>query len=382
MGIVQVKQGSSNTSPLAITLDNPTTAGNSLIIVVAVSGTSSSPSISTPTLGGAADNFVRDFTAGDPATDASVNETWRDQPCTGGQTAVSIAFTGGAGTFAIFATVYECDDLAASPFDKTASSVNSGSTSWSSTATATTSQASERCFGSVFGTNAPAGVTVTGPSSPWVNQAQLSIAQGTFNSVYMSGSLDLVAPAAATYSGTFSSSDQFVATVVTYKLLLGSGVAAKSNRPSQSRLRHHHGARRQQQMMTFGTASGTVNPLTLAATTVLNGAVTNSVGRNVTATAVVNGSVTRSIGKTLTGITVLNGSLTRQIGRLLTGTTVVTGSTVRRIGRSLTAAVAVVSTMVAGSVRLVSLACTAVLNGAVTRSVGEISSALLSPRVA
>jgi hypothetical protein len=218
VGIVQIKQGSSNTSPLAITLDNPTGAGSSLIVVVATSGTTTSPTVSGITLGGAAGNFAQDFTAGNPGADAGVVATWRDQPCVSGQTAVSIAFTGGSGTFAVLATVYECDDLAASPFDKTASAVSSGSSSWSSGATATTSQASERCFGGVFGSNAPAGVTITGPSSPWVNQAQLSIAQGGFNSVWMSGSLDLAAAAAATYSGTFSGSDQYVATVVTYKL--------------------------------------------------------------------------------------------------------------------------------------------------------------------
>ena len=237
MGIVQVKQGSSALATLTVTLDASTTAGNTLIVAVASSGTSTNPTTFAVTLGGSAGNFAQDSASGS-SSDAAGGAVWRDSNCAGGQTAVAITGTGGVGTIATTATVWECDDLAVSPFDQTAGSLAASGTTWTSTATPATTQATERCFGAVFGVN-PSTVTVTGPSSPWVNQAQVSQAQGTSNCVWMAGTLDLAATGAQTYNGTFSLGEQWVAKVATYKLAaggatvtMGSALAATTAQPA------------------------------------------------------------------------------------------------------------------------------------------------------
>lgn len=217
MGLVQSKQGSGNAATLAITLDSPTTAGNGLIVLVAASGTSANPTAVSMTLGGAADNFSQVSTFGS-GSDAATGFTWLDLNCASGQTAVSITATGGSGTLALMASVYEWQGLAAaSVLDKTANSVSAGSTSWTSTATATTVQADEVWVGAVFTTQSSAG-TITGPAGPWTNLAQVSQAQGSFADRWMSGYQQVSATGAATYAGTVSTSSQWIAKVVTLKL--------------------------------------------------------------------------------------------------------------------------------------------------------------------
>jgi hypothetical protein len=234
VAIVQSKSGSSATTPLTITLSAPTGAGNSLIVLVVGSGVTANPTTYACTLGGAAGNFVQDTTFG-TATDAATGATWRDQPAVAGQTSVAISATGGSGTLAIMATVYEVNDLAASPFDKTAKAVSSpGGTTWTSTATATTTQANERLFGANFTTVGSAFGTITGPSSPWSNIPQVNQAQGTFFSSWITGAQDVAATGAYTYNGTVSPSSQSVTEIVTYKLTAG---GAASILPQQAKKR-------------------------------------------------------------------------------------------------------------------------------------------------
>jgi len=224
MGLIQSKQGSGSASPLNITLDNPTTAGNTLIILIAASGTSANPtSVSGATLGGAADNFAQDATFGS-ASDAAIGATWSDPACTGGQTAVAISTSGGSGTLALIAAVYEWSGLIAShaAFDQSANSVSGGSTSWTSTATGTTAQAAEVAFGAVFCTDASAG-TITGPSSPWNNLTQVNQVQGAFNDSWMSGYQILSSVGTVTYNGTVAPSQQWISKVVTFKVNITSG---------------------------------------------------------------------------------------------------------------------------------------------------------------
>jgi hypothetical protein len=233
VGIVQTKQGSITSAgfpvTLTITLDNPTGSGNTLIVVVAASGFSSNPTAVACTLGGVTGNFVQDSTFGS-ASDAAIGATWRDQPAASGQTAVAITATGGAGISAVLATVYECDDLAAAPFDKNANSVSAGSGTWTSTATPTTTQASERLFGAVFTTSASAFGTITGPSNPWVNLTQVNQTQSTFFDSWLSGSQDVAVTGAYTYNGTVTSTPQWIAKIVTYKLATAAAADAPAAR--------------------------------------------------------------------------------------------------------------------------------------------------------
>lgn len=221
MGLVQTKQGSAASGSLTITLDAPTTAGNALIVVLASSGTTANPtSVSSVTLGGSAGNFASASTFGS-ASDAAVGATWLDLNCVGGQTSVAITMTGGSGTIATLATVYEWSGLiSVSPFDKTSGGVSAGATSWSSGTTAAVSQPSELLIGGTFVTVSGSTPTITGPSSPWTNFSQIAQVQGSFNDAWMSGYQVVSSGGTATYSGTVSPSSQSISQVNTFKLLV------------------------------------------------------------------------------------------------------------------------------------------------------------------
>ncbi|HEY7416527.1 MAG TPA: hypothetical protein VH593_15140 [Ktedonobacteraceae bacterium] len=220
-GCVQVKQGSSATSSLSITLDSNTGALNTLIVVAAASGSSNNPTAISCTLGGVTDNFVQDSAFGS-SSDAAIGAVWRDSSCAGGNTVIAITATGGSGTIAIMATVFECNDIAVNPFDKTANSVSAGATSWTSTATPTTTQATERLFGGVFCTQ-NSQPTITGPSSPWSNAPQINQTQASFLDAWMAGVQDVSATGAYTYNGTVSPSSQWISKIATYKLVVAGG---------------------------------------------------------------------------------------------------------------------------------------------------------------
>jgi hypothetical protein len=214
VGLVQSKQGAATASPLSITLDNPTTAGNGLVVMVTSCGTTANGSVSGVTLGGAAGNFASAASVG-ASGDESIAAAWLDLNCAGGQTAVSIAFTGGSGTQQFFAAVYERDDLLASAaFDKSAGNISTFA--WTSGATATTSQPSEVLVGMVFITGSSPPV-ITGPAAPWANLAQQSATQATFLDAWMSGWQAVSSPQAATYSGTVTNGTNGTALVITLK---------------------------------------------------------------------------------------------------------------------------------------------------------------------
>jgi hypothetical protein len=222
VALVQTKQGSSALGSLTITLDAPTTAGNALIVVLAASGTTSNPtSISSITLGGVADNFAQISTFGS-SSDAAIGATWLDLNCAGGQTSIVITASGGTGTLAIMASVYEWSGLyPVSPLDQTANAVGTGATTWSSGATPTTTQASELWIGGVFTTSTASSPTITGPSSPWTNLTQVNQVQGTFNDQWMSGWQVVSSTGAATYNGSVSASSDWIAKVITLRLDTG-----------------------------------------------------------------------------------------------------------------------------------------------------------------
>ena len=204
-GLVQSKQGHSTASPLAITLDGATTAGNGLIVVIGHTGSSNNGTVSGITLGGAAGNFAAAATSGSASADTAVMDCWLDLNCAGGQTAVSIAFSGASGTTDFYAAVYERNDLpAVSAFDKSSGNpVDASSSSWTSNATATTTQASEIWAGGVLLVGGSA-ITATGPSSPWTNLAAQAATNGSVQTAWVSGWRAVAATGTATYSGTVS----------------------------------------------------------------------------------------------------------------------------------------------------------------------------------
>lgn len=242
MGLVQSKQGHSTSSPLNITLDSATTAGNGLIVVIGHTGSTNDGTVSGITLGGAAGNFASAASSGNPAADAAVTDCWLDLNCAGGQTAISISFTGAAGTIDFYATVYERDDLlTASAFDKSSGNpVNGSASSWTSNATATTTQAVEVWVGGVLLVGASA-LTPTGPSSPWNNLTALTNNNGGTQTAWLSGWEAVTATGTATYSGTVSpaASVGYTALAVTLKAVAAAAPSGPA-RPGRTWLRRFH----------------------------------------------------------------------------------------------------------------------------------------------
>jgi hypothetical protein len=203
--LVQSKSGTATSgTTVTVTLTSSTTAGNCLVVYAGAYQSASAPTVNGVTLGGSAGNFAQavwDFVGCDA-------EIWVDQNCAGGQTSVVITFAAGAGSsLGMGAWVEEWSGVAlTSPADKNA--VNDGtSTSPSSGSTGTLSGANELAGGVIAATQ-----SITGPSSPWTNQSQLTA--GGLRLV--AGHQVVSATTALTYSGTMSSG-AWTAAIVTLK---------------------------------------------------------------------------------------------------------------------------------------------------------------------
>lgn len=206
MSITLVQSGSNtSTGGVTVTLGANTTAGNCLVALI--SGTNGT--VSGVKLGGAAGNWALQASN----TTACDVEIWADPNCAGGQTSVAVTSSTGGG---ITCQVYEFSGVVlASPLDKTANN-SASSTSWTSTATATTTLASEAWVG-VVGT-ADSGLTLSGPASPWNNSSSLTATSKGGNVQSLSGYQITSSTGAATYAGTGTSAGfPYGAVVVTLK---------------------------------------------------------------------------------------------------------------------------------------------------------------------
>ena len=172
--LVQVKAGATQSPPLTITLDSATTGGNCLVALIGDVAVDNNGVPSGITLGGAADHWAQAAIQGS-GTDHGVAAGWADPNCAGGQSAVVITTTGGAGTENVFAWVFEFSGLGGT-LDQSSGGANSFAATWDSGATPVTSQASEVWFGIMCGTSSGT-PSLAGPASPWVNEAQQSSGQ-------------------------------------------------------------------------------------------------------------------------------------------------------------------------------------------------------------
>ena len=224
--LVQSKSATAaSVTTVTVTLTSSTTAGNCLIVAVVTSASPSNPTVSGITLGGAAGNFAQSATAGNPSVDSESVFIWADPNCAGGQTAVSVTLSAASGSCNVW--VMEWSGLVTStPVDKTAGQAQSAVTSWSSTATATTTQASEVAVGAVGTFNGTGVGTITGPSSPWTNLAQVTSASTHVG--LLAGYNILSSTGTVTYSGTFASSSDGATAVATFK---AAAAAATDNSP-------------------------------------------------------------------------------------------------------------------------------------------------------
>lgn len=215
MGLVQHASITTTTGTTATaTFGSATTPGNCLIVCVTATTTSNTnPTISSIKIGGSADNFAQANTEAQ-STNGISSFIWTDQNIGVSSTSVVITFNTSSGSCV---DVYEWSDvLASAAVDKTNGAIGSSS-SWSSGSSGTLTQLREVAFG-VNGAVSSSANTITGPSSPWTNSAQLTTTL-TVPYTQVSGYQAVSATTALTYSGTDSAGSVDNATcIVTLKL--------------------------------------------------------------------------------------------------------------------------------------------------------------------
>jgi hypothetical protein len=205
--IVQTKQGKISGSSGTITLASPTGAGNYLVVLVCAAGSSANPSVGSVTLGGVTDHFAQgadSITAAAPAACYA----WTDQDCAGAQTAIAVTLTGGSGTLGATVTILEISNVATSgAVDLSqAGDATGSSSSFTSGATGTTSQAEEVLIGVAasgylsFG----GGPSLSGPAGPWTNLTQQTLTVGSEAQTTIAGYQVVSSTGTATYAGTIT----------------------------------------------------------------------------------------------------------------------------------------------------------------------------------
>jgi len=220
--LVQSASGAGTASPVAVTLA-PTTAGSALVVCVSLAQGTTRPQVSAITLGGGG-TFVR--ATGTHSATGPDNEIWYALGIAGGQTALSVAFSGGTGTNpgAVVRALEISGIETAGALDGFASTDSGASTSWNSP-DASTAAAAEIAVGCVGAFLSGSGTTITGPASPWTNLAQVN--QGTIVSGMAGYQVLSSVQAAIHYAGTFSGSKAWAAAIATFTAAV-SGVAGNA----------------------------------------------------------------------------------------------------------------------------------------------------------
>ena len=225
IAFVQAASNTAAASSVTVTLGSATTAGNCVIACIALGNGSSTSAVSSVTLGGSAGNFSQIKAVGDLAVGAEQLAIWVDPNCAGGQTSVAITQTTGLVTMA---WVFEFSGLALSALLDQSATFDSavGTNSTFSITSGATTRASELAVGCAYAFS----TTITGPSSPWVNEATLSQGndrlQASYNILSSTGTV--------TYSGSFGAAQfngQILVTLFTPPT--GAGPAAQLTPPGR-----------------------------------------------------------------------------------------------------------------------------------------------------
>jgi hypothetical protein len=192
-----------------VTLGAGTGAGNSLVACVTADQLTTNPGISGVTLGGVADHWqAAASNAGGSRFTAAV---WYDPGCAAGQTSVAVSLTGGSGPGEeLYVAVYEVSGVLVSDQASTGNAA-SGATTWSSGATAATTNANEIFFGACTASSAVPAVTGAGT---WTTQ---NTGAGTFDQI--AGFQIVSSTGTATFSGTIPSGG-YTAVVATFAQVL------------------------------------------------------------------------------------------------------------------------------------------------------------------
>jgi hypothetical protein len=197
--------GTTSSTTLTFTITS-TTAGNSIILVLGWQGASGTT-----------------VTAKLGSTSLTANFSEQNTTYTGrcaffsldniasGQTTVTVTFS--AASYSA-GWVYEVSGLLSTgSYDQHAGATASTGTAASSGNTGTLANASEICFGAI---NDFSGGAITGPSSPWTNQAnQTFYTSSDIN--FVNGYNIVSATTALAYAGTLTTSNYWCAAIATYQ---------------------------------------------------------------------------------------------------------------------------------------------------------------------
>ena len=220
MGLVQHASGTATSgNSVSATFGSNTAAGNTIVVCVSIGTGGSALTVSSVALSGSSDTFTKAAAVAN-ATAVIDSEIWYDSGSSAGHTLVTVTLSGSLSSGGAEVDIYEWHGLlVSSSLDKTHTGTGSAVTSWSSGSSGTLSQPGEVAFGTVSAFTS--GATITGPSSPWTNESQLTA--GSY--AQMSGYQQVAATTALTYNGTFSSSSYYAACIATFKLAAAGGGA-------------------------------------------------------------------------------------------------------------------------------------------------------------
>lgn len=213
--LVQSPSGAGTTSPVAVTLA-ATAAGNKLIVAVALAQGTTRPQVSGITLGGGGTFTLAAKVHSASGPDLEIWESADAAGIAGGQTALSVAFSGGTGTNpgAVARALEWSGLLLPSALDAEAATDSGATLAWNSPDVATADPA-EIAIGAVGAFLSGSATTINGPAAPWANLAQAN--QGTITSLVVGSQLLAATTPALHYAGTFSGSKAWSAAIATFQ---------------------------------------------------------------------------------------------------------------------------------------------------------------------
>lgn len=209
--IVQAAHASANSNSLSVSFVSNITAGNSVVVCVAGNAALSTSTLTVAPVSGA-DTYTEDV------NDTLASSIWRKFSSAGGYKQINLATNSGTQAPGLEAWIYEVTPLTA--LDKTSSNgAGTSTSSFTSNATATTTQATEAWFGVGEGVaTTGSAFTATGPGGSWTNEAGQSVDNGSQDFPAVSGHQFVTSTGTATYSGTLSGTCSFSGgCVATYK---------------------------------------------------------------------------------------------------------------------------------------------------------------------
>lgn len=210
MGIVQVAQASAATTTVTATFANNIAAGNSVVVCIEGYATVSGTFIGSVSPSSGADTYTQAIS--DINTDDS--SIWYILSSAGGYKSVTV--TSNQTGYGANVWIYEVATLTA--LDKTSNGPGGTGTSFTSNATATTTQANEIWFGVGGGVGvASSSDTASGPAG-WTNESSQNYNNPVGGQCAgVSGYKIVSSTGTATYSGTISSSSTETGCVATFK---------------------------------------------------------------------------------------------------------------------------------------------------------------------